>query len=217
MKSITLSMVLLNATAVHAANSTNLKVTGTIRPSACTLTISAGGTVDYGTIARTELSASAPTALAEKSMAFVINCASSASKTAIKLSDNRADTAVTGIIQSVDSSLSDKAAFGLGAVNGKKLGAYSVQIYAVSGDSVLTTPYHRADSSAGWLKNVQISDHYFSGDQKSWGVSETSGPSAFKKISGYLNIRAVIDKLGSLPAGDEIQLNGSSTLEFIYL
>ena len=210
-------LMLCHAGTALAASNADLKITGVIRPGSCALTISAGGVVNYGTIARTDLSANAPTALAEKSIAFVINCGDSASKTALKLTDNRGATAVNGIIQTVESTLGDRAAFGLGSVNNKNLGAYSVQIYAVTGENALTTSYHRTDGSTNWLKNTQIANHYFTGDQKSWGISDVSGPSAFKKVSGHLNIRAVIDKLSNLPAGDEIQLNGSSTLEFIYL
>lgn len=205
------------ASAAHAASTANLKVTGVIRPGACDLTLSSRGTVDYGTIARTALSVTAPTALPEKIIAFVINCPGSASKTAITLTDNRAETVINGIIRSIDNSLGDKAAFGLGSANNRHLGVYGVQFHAVNGESGLLNPYHRADSSASWRRNTEIADHYFSGDQKSWGISEISGPSAFKRITGYLNIRAVIDKLGNLPAGDDLQLNGSATLEVIYL
>lgn len=210
-------IMLGTASATHAASTANLKVTGVIRPGACDLTLSSRGTVDYGTIARTNLSANAPTALPEKIVVFVINCPGSAAKTALKLTDNRADTVVNGIIQAIDNSLGDKTAFGLGTANNKHLGVYGVQFHAVNGENGLLTPYHRDDSSSGWLRNAQIADHYFSGDQKSWGISDVSGPSAFKRITGYLNIRAVIDKLGNLPAGDDLQLNGSATLEVIYL
>jgi len=61
-------IMLGTASAAHAAGTANLKVTGVIRPGACDLTLSSRGTVDYGTIARTALSVTAPTALPEKSL-----------------------------------------------------------------------------------------------------------------------------------------------------
>jgi len=215
---VLLSTALFASINAQAGTTTELKVIGEIVPAACEPTIGGGGTVNYERISRSQLASDTPTALPVKTVQFTLNCTDAPAKMAIKLSDNRLASVATGVIKAVDSSLTDTAAFGLGTAEGKNLGAYSVKLNNVKGDSVAPSYlYFKTPGATSWnYVNNNAGGTYFNKDIKTWGSSGYT-PVAYKVVTGDLSVQAVIDKQSNLPAGDKVMLDGSSTLEIVYL
>lgn len=215
-----LATALLASGIAGAATTAEMKVNGFITPTACEPTLAGGGIVDYGNVRRSQLASGTATALDAKSMSFTLTCADAAAKMSVKLTDNRQTSVVAGIVKTADSTLTDTNAFGLGSFDSKNLGAYSVKLKNVKGDTA--TPYYvlsRADgSTGGWTYAYNSTGAYFNKDQKAWGDSAGhTTPEAYKTITGELVVQAVLDKQDNLPAGDKIPLDGSATLEVKYL
>lgn len=223
----TMFAALAASVSARAADTAELQVKGTIRPAACILTLGAGGTVDYGYITNAQLSASAATVLPRKTVSLTINCPNGAAKVGVTLTDNRKDSVVSGIVRNMNfngASPSDYQAFGLGTVNGKKLGAYVVQIDAVTKDP-------QSGASAGgyavtrsfnggttWhMPQVTVPSFFDAGEIKAWSTNTASpSPSAVTSVNTTLTVQAVLEKIGNLPTGNNIPLDGSATLEMRY-
>lgn len=109
----------------------DLSVIGTIAPSACTPTLG-GGTVDYGTIASSSLSATAYTVLPEKVMSIAISCNAPA-KVALMGNSGRPGS-LAGALEygdgqgraPVDFASGRQAVVGLGLHGTEQIGGYSM-------------------------------------------------------------------------------------------
>ena len=121
-----LTMLATACSGAFAAESADLAVKGVIRPSACSIALSNNGTVDYGTISAKSLSATDVTKLPDRDVTMTINC-EAATKVGFQVADNRVGTAAP-ILNNVDPSVLDLAGYGLGAVDGKNLGAYGIKV-----------------------------------------------------------------------------------------
>lgn len=213
-----LAASLLVSFAAQAADTTELKVKGVIRPSACTPSFTGTSTVDYGTIAAKDLKSDQANVLAEKTIAFTVTC-DAATKVAVRAIDNRSASVVPGLMAAINSNLTDKQAYGLGASNGKNIGAYSVRTLVASFSADGTTPDVVVDStnSNTWAKSTY---GRFNGDgtgRQSFATSGSTTPTAFKTMTGNLGVTAVLDKAANLPLTQNIDLDGSATIEVQYL
>jgi type 1 fimbria pilin len=208
---------------VHAADTAELQVKGSVRPSACTLTLSADGVVDYGRIPASRLSDTKVTSLGGRTVNYAINCANGAARVALQITDNRKSSVVKGMALDVSKHWDDSAAFGLGIVDGKTIGIYLVVMnggtQANGGSSTSTlSPAISGDGGKTWRTSSSgylqlISDRWYS-----WGSSYTDlEPVAISNVSGTLTVVAFIDKLGNIPPGNDIPLDGLTTLEMRYL
>lgn len=230
----TLFAALVVSVGVRAADTAELKVAGSVRPPSCTLNLAAGGVIDYGNIPPSRLSASAATPLERRITTFNIDCATGKTRMALKLSDNRASSVVPAIGKVSGAGLNDKLVYGLGIVDGKKVGVYTVGMTNVKVDGY--SPYlymifdgayaYQATNHDGWTNNYGPDASYFeSAKMYSWspniqqGGSQAStfSPGAFSTVSGELMVQVTIDKLSNLPVRDTIPLDGSATLELMYL
>ena len=96
MKKILLASVLTSASlSGMAADSIDIKVIGTINPTACTPSASGGGVVDYGNIKPSALSATGTTVLDVKTLAFSIQCTGETNVT-LRANSNRGTAADAG-------------------------------------------------------------------------------------------------------------------------
>lgn len=118
----TFSAAMMVSIAAQATDTSALSVKGVIRPAACFLTLSNRGIVDFGTIPASDLTDGAYTRLARKDIPIVISC-SAGTRIGIKVSDNRADSVVSGIVHAAP----DVLVYGLGTVADKK----NWRLYAV--------------------------------------------------------------------------------------
>lgn len=214
---IAMAAILVSGAAL-AAPTAELKVTGVIKPPACTPNFASGGVVDYGTIPTNSLNANAPTKLDEKSVTFTVSC-DSAVKIRYHAIDNRQASAIKGLVTAAAShkALGDGSAFGLGTAAGKNIGVYTLRIDPTSAVADGTTPDSLYGMYDRWQKSTNglfgVNGTYY----KAFAAAGTLTPTAYKTITATLIVEAIIDQTSNLPLTQDIQLDGSATLEVQYL
>jgi len=206
----TLSAALLASFGAHAADTTELKVKGVIRPVACTPSFSGGNVVDYGTIPAKSLTAGAYTKLAEKSVPFSISC-DAKTKMALKVADNRASSVITDIEEA-------RYNFGLGNVGTANIGGYTLKFLqsSVTTDGQPANQIFSTDGNKTWtatgVNGTLGKDRTFS-----WADAGATVPAPFKLVSGSITVFPTLNKPENLPLTQDIPLDGSATLEVVYL
>ncbi|MDZ4355438.1 MAG: DUF1120 domain-containing protein [Variovorax sp.] len=197
-----------------AAESAELRITGTIVPAACTPAFAGGGVVDYGTISARSLNPTAQTTLADKSTQLTLTC-EAAALFAFKVIDERAGTAVTSL--TTIPMPGPAGLFGLGAVDGKNIGAYSLVITKETADQGATQHINSTDGGATWTSFPGV----MSGDGGKLvafaGSATGTVPGAHTSITADIRVVTAIDKGSNLPLTQKIPLDGLSTFELVYL
>ncbi len=198
--SLLASALLLSAG--HALAGTDLSVSGRIQPGACSLALGNGGTIDLGTISPKDLKEDDETGFKHQ-ISMDIRC-QAPTKVAFRALDNRAGT-----------STSDNK-FGLGASGGKNVGAFAVLLEEIIGDG--TKLVHLVDWSAkgsnwglGWGA-IKVDTPL-----SSWAEPGQSLPQAFRNISSRLQFYIDIAPAKDLDLSQEIAVDGSTTVELVYL
>lgn len=220
------ALAVLATTATAAmAQGIDIRVIGTITPPACKMSLSNGGTIDYGNIDGSTLSASKFTQLSNKQLDFGITCAAP-TKIAVHAINDRPQTAAGteergswgGLIP--DGLNVDNGDFvvGLGLADNHKIGGYNAALTNVLGDGKEVTYLGKLDNLPVWSKLDKSYLINLAGFTDSWsngGVNLT--PSAFNSIAGKLNVQAYINKTSELDLTKPITLDGMLTMELIYL
>lgn len=211
-----LAAITLLALACTNAQAADLQVTGSIVPGSCSLNIPTLS-VDYGRIAVTDLSPVDYTKLNKLNTAFNITC-DGPTLVGLTASDNRAASKKHEAMAVIDPSLAYPInSFGLGAnADGDKIGAYSLHVrnYSVDGGTDFRTILH--GSNPGWigasdfLRSVPVYT-------LTWSPSNANSPHLLTSVSGELVIEAAINNTTELVVRDELQIDGSATLELNYI
>ncbi|WP_231716603.1 DUF1120 domain-containing protein [Burkholderia ubonensis] len=199
------------------ADSFDIKVTGKIKPGACTPTLAGGGTFDYGLIGAAELSPTEPTLLAVRSDSITITC-DAAARVALTAQDNRAGTgAFSGSINFFGTSNSTGTQFGLGTAGGKNIGAFAFRFRknTFQADGVAVDSIFSKTSGTTWVASNGIADK--TGGYESWATKGQLVPIAAKVFTGTLDVQAAIDKTSNLDMSQEINLDGLATVSLVYL
>jgi type 1 fimbria pilin len=196
------ALLLGAATSAFAASSTDLTVTGTITPAACTPSLAGGGVVDFGTIAAKDLKPDASTRLEPKTLQLTVNC-DAETLFAIKPVDNRAESSTNPV------------RYGLGFINGdEKLGEYVLNFSNVIAD----TPSVVLESSDGGVSWTDGSNAIYPGYLVAFG--DDTGirvPHPLQDVSVDMRITPFIAPTQNLTLTDEVQIDGSATLQIVYL
>lgn len=209
----------------HAATSASLTVQGNITPPACTLSLT-DATVDFGTRTFGALDAGG-TILPTQTTTIQVACEGS-TRVSFSAVDNRPGTAIDSSAVTVWPALgtasADRAVWGLGTagVEKAKIGALEVAIptWLVLADGqtagsdlpVMTGPLGSATWGGSWYSStIDLVPN------KQYTVSTKTGPKAIKNLSFPLQLAPVIARPATLPAEDELELDGSLTLTLHYL
>jgi hypothetical protein len=208
-----LSAAMLSSMTAHAATA-ELKLIGTITPSACVPNFAGGGTINYGNIPASSLNASAQTMLPVKTTTVSVVCDSPV-KFAFTAIDERAGTSVDTL--TIPNMTFANGKFGLGtAPGGVNIGAYSIQF---TGGTSNLGPVSRL-----WSSNNGVSWASFSGvifhtsGLFAWNDGVTAGvPGALTSLTADVTITAALDKASNLPLTNEIAIDGLTTFEVVYL
>lgn len=223
-----LAVLATTSTAVMA-ESIDVKVIGTITPTACKPTLGGGGTIDYGNIPPASLSNDTFTVLAEKQVDFSITCDAPA-KVAILAVGSKADTATNvtkspagyDVFQGVLFAPSP-GVVGLGVSGGKNIGGYGIRLvpgsYTVDGNQADTIG---RKSDGTWVPSANLwagslFTPAFKDLQISWASKGQLTPIAFTTAAGKLGVQAYITKTSELDLSKPINLDGLTTLELVYL
>jgi len=209
---IVLTSTLCAAAAVQAAPTVELRVTGVIRPSACTPTLGNSGVADYGTIPAKTLQPGQYKKLDVKQVSLSVTC-DAAAKIALVVLDNRASSRIDGVVDSIRADAAYN--FGLGSVAGKNVGGYTMMLSGTSlADGQPVSTISSKDKGASWSSNAGYLDHegaYFSFAQSG------ATPVALKTLAATINVQAVLNKPENLPLNQDVPLDGSATIEIKYL
>ncbi len=199
--------------ALAAGRSRELRLQARFAPMACTPTLSNGGHVELGKLSVSDLNIDKDTPLAPRPLSLTVNCDAPA-LFAVRMQDNRQGSA-TGI--------ADERTYGLGVDSRQqKIGRYRLLFDPAHITTDSFAQVFQTDSTTGgmsWsIANARIAAI---GATRFLGFSATSGtssgPSAIQTLNATLSLEAVIAPLGSLDLGNEVRLDGSGTLEIIYL
>lgn len=222
-KLVLLPLALAFATnAAVAANSVDLRVTGTITPSACDISLAGGSDFNLGTISANELSATATKTLpAVGGKTLNITC-SGATQVAFKAIDNRASSRPSGI------TINASSAFGLGMDGANNpIGYYNLAVVqstmvvnGVSGKYKVSD-----DEGASWFSFADSAPVNISASDMSPRIgtidlataSVTSQPVPITSASTELQVTSFIQPESALDTSAEITLDGSATIELVYL
>ncbi|MDO7895688.1 DUF1120 domain-containing protein [Pseudomonas citrulli] len=209
-----IAALVLAGTHVQAAD---LQVTGSIVPGSCSLNIPTL-TVDYGRISVKDLSPDNYTGLNKLNTAFNITC-DGPTLVGLTAMDNRAASKKHEAMAVIDPGLAAPLnSFGLGTnANGDKIGAYSVHLrnYSVDGGTDFKTILS-AVGSGGWI-NAGDFLRSQSSYMLSWSPDTATAPHLLTTVTGELEIQAAINNTTELVVTEDLQIDGSTTLELRYI
>ncbi|MEK7891186.1 DUF1120 domain-containing protein [Burkholderia contaminans] len=198
--SLLASTLLLSAG--HALAGTDLSVTGHIQSGACSLALGNGGTIDLGTIMRKDLKESGLTHLLPRYVTLAIDC-QTPTKVAIKAVNNRENV------------FNDF--YGLGPTGSKIY--FSFAPFQRFGDGKRLVQFRSRDGGQLWITPGHLDLAYAMAPSTltAWAEEGESLPQAFRTIRSNLTFHITLPALSDLDLSQEIALDGSATLEIVYL
>ena len=206
------SLLLWAALPATAASTVDLSVTGRITPTACTPLLSSGGLIDYGKISQQDLNLERGTRLPIKQLQVSIGC-NAPSRFALRMRDNRDGTAT----------VNSEIYYGLGLDHsGNRIGLYSMSFDPRHTLVDSTATVFGTESTTGglaWrtanLNPIDIGANSYLGLTDIQG--STAGPSAIQELVSTVKVEAVINARQNLDLSRDTPLDGSATLEVLYL
>ncbi|MNJ48387.1 hypothetical protein D3C77_435800 [compost metagenome] len=198
---LSLSLVAALAATQAFASTVEMTVTGTITPSACTPTLSNNGVVDYGLVHAESLD---NFQLPDRTLTLSVSCSAETS-IAVIATDNRSGTASTP----------GDVYFGMGTYATKPIGRYSMAFQSAQVDGAQQGALESLDGGATWKPsdNVLLRDSTTSQDFRLAFGNTTPRPTTL--MSANMRIQGSIN--ADLPFTDDIEIDGSSTIEIKYL
>lgn len=195
-----------------AASAVDLTVTGLITPLACTPILSNNGLVDYGKISRQDLSVDKRTRLRDQTLDLTIQCNAPA-RFALLMRDNRDGSAI----------VNSEIYYGLNYDHShNKIGLYSLNFDPASTVVDDLTQVYRTDSTTGgkaWSSSnsqaIPIGARSYLGFTDIAGSS--AGPIAIRTLTSRVTVETVIAPTSELDLSAEVHLDGSATLDVVYL
>lgn len=206
------SLLLCGSAQALAASTVDLSVQGLIIPAACLPQLSSGGLIDYGKIAQQDLNLETATRLPVKNLHIGIAC-NGPVRYALRMADNRDGSAM----------VNSEIYYGLGFDNsGNRLGVYSMTFDPRQTQASNTAQIYGTESTTGglaWrtsnLNPIDIGSRSYLGFTDVEG--SVSGPTAIGILGGMVTMQTVINARKNLDLSVETPLDGSATLEVVYL
>ncbi|MFJ3368253.1 DUF1120 domain-containing protein [Pseudomonas sp. NPDC086251] len=213
MKRLLVALPLCFATvAAVAATSATLSVTGQILPPSCDIAVSGTGQFDFGEVMLNPTGAT--NVNPRLSQTLSINC-DNPSYTGFTVTDNHAS--------SVPASVSNAQRFGLGTDSANNpIGFYNILFQNIVADagtgliksSVNTSAATWADASTAFIDAYALSLKTYAFDS---ATTPTTAPRAVTNASVGLDLGVQIQPRNTLDTNSDIVLDGSATIELIYL
>lgn len=203
------SVMIFAAGTAIAANSVDLRVTGTIEPAACDITL-AGGDFDFGSINSGNLNSTSETILPSPGQKSINVICSAPTLVGIRAVDNRAGTATN----------SAEDAYGIGQdAQGGKIGFYRIDI---SADPVVdgSTAFKSWSNDAGlnWGATSRSVLPHTPGVVISWNVTgQNADPDNVTLVAQPISVQLHVAPTETLDTSADITIDGSATIELVYL
>lgn len=209
---LTMAFIVLISPLTFVASSTDLTVTGLITPLACTPSLSNNGLVDFGKISRQDLSADKRTRLRDQTLEFNLQC-NAPGRFALLMRDNRDGSAI----------VNSEIYYGLNHdSSGNKVGLYSLNFDPASTVVDDWSQAFRTDSTTGGVawsssngRSIAIGARSYLGFTDVAGSS--AGPMAIQNLTSRVTVETVISPTSELDLSTEVKLDGSATLDVVYL
>ncbi|MBV7572907.1 DUF1120 domain-containing protein [Pseudomonas sp. PDM32] len=208
----TIAAALLISPAALAAPTVELSITGLIIPGACTPTLSNGGLVDYGKISRQALNADKRTQLQDRTLDFSIHC-TTPKQFALRMRDNKDGSAI----------VNSEIYYGLNFDrSGNKIGLYSLHFHPLNTVVDTLPQVFRTDSTTeGRAWSASSSSSIPIGARSYLGFTDiagsTAGPIEIQNLNSRVTVETVIAPTSTLDLSSDVTLDGSATLELLYL
>jgi hypothetical protein len=195
-----------------AASTVDLSVKGVVIPTACTPQLSSGGLIDYGKISQQDLNVDKGTRLPVKYLQVSVGC-NGPSRFALRMRDNRDGSAM----------VNSEIYYGLGLDNsGNRIGLYSLTFdprQTVVDSSAMIYGTESTTDGLAWrtanLNPIDIGANSYLGFTDTEG--STTGPSQIQELISTVKVEAVINAKQNLDLSTDILLDGSATMEVVYL
>lgn len=123
--------LLATAFTAQAGTTATMTISGIVTPSACSIVLTGGGTLDFGPVHVDALPSTGTYAMTPKTIDTVIDCQDKEQGVVISFIDNRNSSVATHTDESTDSN----TAFGLGTADGINIGSYGIKISQVTAEA----------------------------------------------------------------------------------
>lgn len=203
---------LLGSSAVLAASSTDVSVTGMITPAACTPSLSGAGSFNFGKISAQDLNQDRNTKFESGVQRLTVAC-SAPTRFAIDAIDNRAGTAIEAT----------PSQFGLGLNGTEKIGGYWMGLDGEGINADGSTSVDRVSSTNGGAWGSENSALSYLTNRNAgttllgFALQGASEPSAISTLSANVQVFMDITKASDLTLTDDIPIDGSASIEVTYL
>ncbi|MCF5053763.1 DUF1120 domain-containing protein [Pseudomonas syringae] len=200
------SALLITGTApAFAASTVDLTVKGIITPNACTPGLSGGGVIDHGKMSAKDLNTDRTTPLPAVSLQMTVTCDAPV-LFAIKATDNRFGSG-------------SGSSFGLGFINGtQKLGFYNLNLGSFANPPVADGEVVQAIASFDNGTTWERFDSFEHGLMLSVAtLADVSTPRPTRELVTEVNYNGFINRTDGLDLSNEVTIDGSATLEVLYL
>lgn len=200
------STLLITGTApAFAASTVDLTVKGIITPNACTPSLSSGGVIDHGKMSAKDLNATQITMLPPVELQMTVTCDAPVIF-ALKATDNRIGSG-TG------------SGFGLGFINGtQKLGSYSLSLGTSANppqaDGETVQAIGSFDNGVTWERWNDFETGVFLSVAT---LADASTPRATQQLVTPVAYSGYINRTDGLDLSNEVNIDGSATIEVMYL
>ncbi|WP_178125835.1 DUF1120 domain-containing protein [Pseudomonas sp. EMN2] len=207
---LALCVTLAGSANVLAASSTDVSVTGTITPAACTPALSGSGNFDFGKISVQDLQPIGNNYFESKPQRFTVTC-DAATRFAVRGIDGRSGSAAAPI----------NYFFGLGMSGNEKIGGYRLALMrdglVADGDTAVTR-LRTADGGLNWASETGTYSALYNGSDASFhgfSLQAASEPSPITTLAGDLKV--IMSVRGTIPYLEDTAIDGASTIEVSYL
>jgi type 1 fimbria pilin len=209
------SLLAVSFGAAAANPSTNLSVTGTIKPVSCTLTLGDGGLFDLGDIAKSSLSMTDDALLRTRDMSLTVDCGPAGAPVSLILTDNAASSSAWGY-----AGRGYYYGLGFGSDGTSKLGGYRMTATSMSmdGNPVLIGVAGIGPNPTTWEQHG--TDSRFAPTSQIAATDADAHLIPTTQLAVDLHLSPYIQAMNKFPAGllnTEQNLAGSSTLTVNYL
>lgn len=200
------SALLITGTApAFAASTVDLTVKGIITPNACTPSLSSGGVIDHGKMSAKDLYPDRIYPLPKVTLQMTVTCDAPVIF-ALKATDNRIGSG-------------SGSGFGLGFINGtQKLGSYTLTLGTTGSppqaDGETVQAIGSFDNGVTWERW----DSFETGTYLSVAtLADPSTPRATEQLITPVAYSGYINRTDGLDLSNEVNIDGSATIEVLYL
>ncbi|MCA2024459.1 DUF1120 domain-containing protein [Enterobacter sp. K16B] len=218
-KIILATAIALCTTSALAAETTVMKVEGTLTSSTCDALLGNGGVFDYGTLSLGELSTTENNKFAQRSLPVTITC-TAPTKVGLRMLDNRSESNAGIPVQINEYSMSATYyTYGVGSTSkGVKIGSYGLLLSnAVADGKTVSIIVRNDDWNADLWKSTSSVPRSDDFNTMSFAAAGTTTPVAITQANFDFLTRLVIRDTTSLAITDDTALDGQATMTLVYL